>query len=441
MIRMELDEIVAQIVSESEIDETEIREKIKAKQDELGGLITLEGAAHVVANSLGINLFKDVSQVKELEIENIIPGMKSVDVVGRVMRVFPTRMFTRKDGGEGKLASLILGDGTGTIRAVFWGGDANPLEEGTISEDTILRIRDGYTKENLNNEAELHIGTRTRVIPNPPDVDADGFPTLDSREKKINELEDGQVAVDVLCKVLRIYDIREFEREGQASGRVVNLTVADETGRARVALWDEDVGLVENEQVKEGDLIHIRKGYVKVRYEEPEINVGKYGKIVLNPEGEIGDVPEVEADSGYQKPMRKDMADVADGDRVEIRGALVDIYENINVFEKKDGTKGMVINAIMDDGTGNLRAVFFDKMAEALTSLSLERVEEGNYEEELRERKMDLIGKEVIITASVRHSDFSGKEELAIWDINLNPDPRAEVKTLLGRSKVTMEEN
>jgi replication factor A1 len=436
---MDLEKIVKKIAGESGLEEKEIKDRIENKQKELGGLITSEGAAHVVANEVGINLFEGVAKTHDLNIENIIPDMNSVDVVGRVLRIYGPREFDKKDGSKGKVCSLVLGDGTGTIRTVFWGKDTGLIEEGKIVEDSIIRIKRGYTKENINGEAEIHIGTKTRVILNPKDVRQEDIPLPEERKKKIAELEDGMSSVDVVGRVLRIYEPREFEREDKTIGKVVNLVVGDETGRARVVFWDEDVGLIEKDEVKEGDILKIKKGYVRVRYDEPEINVGKYGKVILNPpEIEIKEIPDL---NEYKVEIqRKEIEELKEGDRAEIRGALVEIYDNITVFDKKDGKgKGMVINAVIDDGTASMRAAFYDKMAETLMNIPLQRVVEEDVSELISDRRKELLGKEIIATVSVRHSDFSGKDELVVQDIDLNVDPKEEVRRLLKEAKSRVE--
>lgn len=421
---MTLDELVKKIAEEGGLEDNEIRERVERKQKELGGLVTPEGAAHIVANEVGINLFEGVSRTPALKIENIIPGMSSVDLVAKVVRIYPPREFEKKDGSKGRVCSIILGDETGTIRAVFWEKDVALIEEGKIKEDDVLQIKEGYTKESINGEAELHIGGRTNVVPNPKGAKD----IVLQEEKKISELGDGMSSVDVLCKVMRIYEVREFEREDKTRGRVVNLIVGDETGRARLVLWGEDVGLVEKGQIKEGDVIKVRKGYVKMKFGEPEINVGKYGKVVLNPgEWEIKEIPEFQI-------SRKELKDLKDGERAEIRGALVEIYDNVTTFNRKNG-KGVVINAVIDDGTASMRAAFYDKMAEVLMNMPLDRLLEGLAGELISKRRMEMLGREVVATVSVKHSDFSGKNELVIQDIELNPDPKEEIGCLLKEVK------
>ncbi len=437
---MELEEIIDAIANESGLEKGEVEERIRKKQEELGGLVTPEGAAHIVANEIGINLFKGMSQSPTLKIENVIPGMNSVDVVGRVFRVFPPREFKRKDGSKGRVCSITLSDSTGTIRTVFWDNDVKLVEDGKVEEGKLLRIRGGYSKEDLNGEPEIHVGMRARVTPEPKDVNEDDFPVAGNINKKISELTERDPSVDVVCRVIRIYEPREFERDDKTKGKVVNLIIGDETGRAGLVLWDEDVGLIEKAMIKEGDTIKIKKGYVKVRwtdggrFDEPEVNVGKYGKVILNPEEEIKEVslmaPEI---------TRKYIKDLQDGEVAEIRGALVDIYDNVKIFDRAD-RKGIVVNAVIDDGTENMRAAFYDKMAEVLLNMPVQKVLEGDISDDVSRRIPEILGREVVAQVRVKYSDFSGQNELVVQDIDLTPDPKTEAKNLIEEANAVEQE-
>ncbi|MEE9474573.1 MAG: hypothetical protein V3V36_02775, partial [Candidatus Hydrothermarchaeaceae archaeon] len=216
--------------------------------------------------------------------------------------------------------------------------------------------------------------------------------------------------------------------------------IGDETGIAKLVLWDEDVGLVEKSLIKEGDTIKVEKGYVKVRwtdggrFDEPEVNVGRYGKIILNPKEEIKEVqlttPEI---------PRKYIKDLEDGEIAEIRGALVDIYDNIKIFDRED-KKGIVINAVIDDGTANIRAAFYDRMAETLMNIPIQNVLEGDISDDVSQRIIEILGGEVVVRARVKYSNFSGQNELVVQDIDLTPDPKKEAKTLIEEANALEQE-
>lgn len=117
MFKIPLSEIIDKIKEKSNLSEEEINSKIDAKLKQLSGLISKEGAAHIIANELGVRLLDQVSG--KLQIKNIVVGMRDVETVGKVQQIFPLREFQRKDGSPSKIASLVIGDETGTISIVL----------------------------------------------------------------------------------------------------------------------------------------------------------------------------------------------------------------------------------------------------------------------------------------------------------------------------------
>jgi len=424
----DIKQLIKIINEESGVSEAEIEEKINAKIEELGGLIGEMGAAYLIAKELGVTLQSATPDAQSsLKIESIFSGMKNVDITGKVMQIFNIREFKKKDGGKGKLGSVVIGDDTGKIRVIFWDGDVQKLEE--LEEGDILRIKGAYSKENLNSEPELHIGMRTRIIINPKGVNPEDFPDIEDRSMKISQLSHGMQGVDIICKVLRIFGLREFERSDGNTGRVVNLLVSDETGVARVTLWDENTDIVD--RIKEGDILEVTRGYVKVRNDMADVNLGRYSTVNINPSGINLDNA---IESSYSAATKKSLAEANDSEVIIVRGALVDISEEPRIFDR-DSEKGVVINAIIDDGTANMRAAFYDTLAETLLDIPTQLLVNGDYHEKLEERRKKLLGKEVVVIAKVKTSNFTGKLELVARDLNLNPDPREEVKILLEKAR------
>ena len=112
MIKIPFETIISKIREKTGLTEEEIDNKITEKLKQLYGLISKEGAAHIVANELGIKLFESVSG--RLEIKNIMPGMRNVETVGKVMQIFEAKGFITENR-SGKVGSFILGDETGTV--------------------------------------------------------------------------------------------------------------------------------------------------------------------------------------------------------------------------------------------------------------------------------------------------------------------------------------
>ena len=65
MFKLPLQDIINKIKEKTELSEAEINSKINQKLDQLSGLISKEGAAHIIANELGVkNTYQKYSEVR-----------------------------------------------------------------------------------------------------------------------------------------------------------------------------------------------------------------------------------------------------------------------------------------------------------------------------------------------------------------------------------------
>ncbi|NIO22436.1 MAG: hypothetical protein GTN38_00230 [Candidatus Aenigmarchaeota archaeon] len=151
-----LKEIVQEIAKGSDLSESEVKKKIEEKQTELSGLVSQEGAAYIVGKELGVNLLKETKS-KLLKIKNVVSGIRSVDLVGRVVGISEKRDF-EKNGKKGSVVNVVLGDETGTIRLSLWDSEIEILNELGIKENDALKITNGYVKEDNRGNNELRIG-------------------------------------------------------------------------------------------------------------------------------------------------------------------------------------------------------------------------------------------------------------------------------------------
>lgn len=96
--------------------------------------------------------------------------------------------------------------------------------------------------------------------------------------KSIKDLKDRE-EVTIEVEVTKIADTKEFEKRTGGKGRVRNLSVRDETGTCRVALWDADVDLVESMPIQVGTKLRCIECYVKHSDFGLDVSKGKKGKI------------------------------------------------------------------------------------------------------------------------------------------------------------------
>ena len=206
MIKIPLQDIISKITEATEISQEAIDKKINEKLEQLSGLISKEGAAHIIANELGVKIFEQPSG--KLQIKNILSGMRSVEFVGKVQQVSNVTEFTRKDGGSGKVGSIVVADETGSIRVVCWGDQTDNI--GELAKDAIVKIFDGYVREN-NGRKEVHLNDKARLILNPPGETIGEVKAFTSTRRKIKELREGDENVELLGTVVQIFDPRFYE--------------------------------------------------------------------------------------------------------------------------------------------------------------------------------------------------------------------------------------
>lgn len=215
MIGLSYEDIIAKIKQEKGLTDAEINDKINAKLKKLSDLISKEGAAHIIANELNIDLF-DI----DFKIEKLKAGMTSVNIVGKVLKIYGIREY--KSGlREGKVANLLIGDETGISRLVFWDTKfIKLLEDNTIKENDVLKLRNCYVKVN-NDFIELHLGNRGQIVVNPEGVIINARTTqLDYNLKKIQDLKVGDYA-GVFGTIVQIFEPKIFDACSECGKKVI----------------------------------------------------------------------------------------------------------------------------------------------------------------------------------------------------------------------------
>jgi hypothetical protein len=158
---LSLEEIISELEKNTKFSRKQIYDRIKKKHEELSGLVSLEGAGHLVARDLGVNLV--FTGKRELKIKDIVNGMKHINLKARIIQISEIREFDRKDGKKGKVCNLILTDGTGHIRLPLWDKQVTMIEEGKIKEDGIVELKNAFAKENVFGGVELSLPRLARI--------------------------------------------------------------------------------------------------------------------------------------------------------------------------------------------------------------------------------------------------------------------------------------
>ena len=205
------EQLVELISKTADIPIEEIQRKIEAKQAKLSWLISKEGAAQVVAAELGVNFDKQV-----IKIYQIVPGMKKINLIGKVISLFPIREYN-KNGRSGRIASFILADDTSNIRVILW--DENHIElvaKGQIGENSVIEINNATIRN-----GELHL-TSFSEIKNSKNVINSVVTEKPIINKRIAEFNTND-SVSARAFIVNIFEPRFFEVCPECKKKVENM--------------------------------------------------------------------------------------------------------------------------------------------------------------------------------------------------------------------------
>ena len=160
---MNIEEIIKRILSSrSDTKRKDILEMIKKKKIGAGDFLTDETAARIAASDLGVAIVQKPIRLK-IQIQDLVSGLNDVTISGQVVSVYPSKTFTRRDWTEGKLASIIVSDKSGTLRVVLWDNKTEIIDRGKIQREQKIRISHGYVREGLDGKPELHLGDKGNI--------------------------------------------------------------------------------------------------------------------------------------------------------------------------------------------------------------------------------------------------------------------------------------
>ncbi len=95
---------------------------------------------------------------------------------------------------------------------------------------------------------------------------------------KIVELRPGMRQVAITAKVNEISEARNVTTRRGEQSRVATAVVSDDSGTVKLNLWNEQI-----DQVKVNNTLSIENGYVDSFRGETQLNVGRYGKLAVQP--------------------------------------------------------------------------------------------------------------------------------------------------------------
>ncbi|MBT3984698.1 hypothetical protein HOD38_01685 [archaeon] len=275
---LKYEDILAKIEKEKGLSKTEVEDKIKEKLKQLSDLISKEGAAHIIANELGVKLF-DVG-IKKAKVNQLNTMLKGVELVGKVINIYEIREF-KVAAREGRVVNMLVGDETGSCRLVLWDEkQIKEVEEGKLKVGDVVRVSNCYVKENNRGYMELHMGKNGEWVINPEGESIEVKSFSEAERKNIKDLKenDNATLVGTLVQVFepRFYDSCpecskkvEYKDDGfycAAHGKVeskpqgvLNLVFDDGTDNIRIVCFRDNV----NKVLEVEDVVDLKENHEK----------------------------------------------------------------------------------------------------------------------------------------------------------------------------------
>ncbi|MFX0000881.1 MAG: DUF2240 family protein [Candidatus Hodarchaeota archaeon] len=383
---------------------------------------------------------------KSIDIKNINLNLNSVSIEGKVIQILPKREFTRKDGEFGKVQSLTLLDSTGSIRITFWNEDTEKLET--------LEVNDVISITNLNprlstldsKTIELTANRNTNIIKSTKELEIKG-----ESIKSIEELQNRIGVVSFNGIITSADNLKTVSLKSGEDVPLLGFIVSDDTDGIRVTLWREKA-----EEFSK--LLSIGQGLafknVLVKYSNftnrNEISLINESIIELK-DLEIKNlksinIEKIERPSNFSGNYTK-INTINSSGTFEVKGFIVKDLSNITIYE---GCKNcfkkvenctcdegeitefrMIINLIIDDGTGTIRTTFIGEQAEKLIGIETSNIvqlkETPEFDKFLEKKSSELLGKDIIIRGRAKFSDFSNQYEISVYDFkDINIDEELE---------------
>ncbi|MEW6593180.1 MAG: DUF2240 family protein, partial [Candidatus Hadarchaeota archaeon] len=181
----------------------------------------------------------------------------------------------------------------------------------------------------------------------------------------IGDLVPQMSKVDIVGRVVRVYEPKEFPRQSGKPGMRGGLLLRDGTGSIRLVLWDEKTDLIKEGLVKKGDVVKVANSYVRQGVDKRlELSLGMRGNISVDPDDpRVQELPPLVEGVVRLADLKTEMREV------DAVGRVVSTSE-VRSFERPDGTQGKVSSIIITDSSGRaVRVSLWNGWAEAAKDL------------------------------------------------------------------------
>ncbi len=295
------------------ITKEEFERRVEKKIDECGDLVDEPTAAMMVVGELGR---------EHVKIKGLLAKSSLFSFFGKILDKTEPKEFDRADGEKGWVATLLLGDETGTTRVVLWDEKAGAVLDTTIGD--VLEVIGRHPPQRSQEIYALALRKASCEIT--CTVPAAGG------------LSTEPVALDAV--LLAVDPPRTFTKRDGSTGEMAEAVIGDREGTARLVAWVPELlaGLMP------GTGVHIINAKPTGRGEGRNYSIDEKSTVTVTTQEITIPVTPLES--------------VGDSGIYSVRGMVRNTREPRS-FTARSGGTSWVRNIVIGDATGELRLVLW----------------------------------------------------------------------------------
>ncbi len=299
------------------ITKEEFERRVDQKIDDCGDLVDEPTAAMMVVGELGR---------EHVKIRGLSARSSLFSFFGKVIDKTEPKEFDRADGEKGWVATLLLGDETGTIRVVLWDEKAGAVldtEAGEVLEvigrHPPQRTQEIYALALRKANCDISCVTASGSGLSTEPVDLDGI-------------------------LLAIDPIRSFTKRDGSTGEMIEAVFGDACGTARLVAWVPALL-----QDMAADMpVHITGAKPSGRGEGRDYSLDEKSTVTIT-------------ETAASVPVIP-LSQVSDTGMHSVKGTIKQ-FQQPRSFTSRNGTQSWVRNIILTDGDDELRVVLWGENA------------------------------------------------------------------------------
>jgi replication factor A1 len=300
------------------ITKEKFEQRVEEKIDECGDLIDQPTAAMMVVGELGR---------EHVKIKGLAAKSSLFSFFGKVIDKTEPREFIRADGEKGWVATLLLGDETGTTRLVLWDEKAGAALDTAVGD--VLEVIGRHPGKSTS---EIYALALRKA----------GCEIICSLPAGAGSLSSEPIELDAV--LLAVEPIRTFTKRDGSTGEMAEAVIGDSEGTARLVAWAPEL----LNELTAGTTVHITNAKPNNRREGRNYSIDEKSTVT--------------ATGTTVVVLFTPLHSVADQGIYSVKGIVKQVQQPRS-FITRNGTTSWVRNAVIHDADDELKIVLWGEPA------------------------------------------------------------------------------